>query len=77
MSRTLPLADAQPILSEIVATMTPGEELVLTTDGEPVAVVTRPSLARWPSEPGTAKGRSFWMAPDFDAPLDDFAEYME
>jgi hypothetical protein len=42
--------------------------LVLTTDGEPVAVVTRPSLARWPSEPGTAKGRSFWMAPDFDAP---------
>ena len=27
----------------------------------------------WPCEPGIAKGRPFWMAPDFDAPLDDFA----
>ena len=24
-----------------------------------------------------AKDRSFWLAPDFDAPLDDFKEYME
>jgi antitoxin (DNA-binding transcriptional repressor) of toxin-antitoxin stability system len=77
MSRTLPLADAQPKLAEIVAAMAPGEQLVLTKDGEPVAVVSRPPLTRWPSEPGTAKDRSFWMAPDFDAPLEDFAEYME
>jgi prevent-host-death family protein len=77
MSRTLSLAEAQPRLSEIVEAMVPGEQLVLTTDGEPVAVVTRPSPACWPSEPGTAKGRHFWMAPDFDAPLDDFDEYME
>lgn len=77
MTRTLSLAEAQPKLSEIVGAMAPGEELVLTTDGRPVAVVTRPTLASWPSEPGTAKDRSFWMAPDFDAPLDDFEEYME
>jgi antitoxin (DNA-binding transcriptional repressor) of toxin-antitoxin stability system len=77
MSRTLPLAAAQPKLSEIVSGMVPGEELVLTTDGEPVAVVTRMSRTSWPSEPGSAKDRSFWMAPDFDAPLEDFAEYME
>ncbi len=57
--------------------MVPGEELVLTTDGEPVAIVTRPPRQSWPCQPGTAKGRSFWMAPDFDAPLEDFAEYME
>jgi prevent-host-death family protein len=77
MSRTLSLAEAQPKLSEIVEAMSPGEELVLTTDGEPVAVVTRPSRTQWPSEPGSARDRSFWMAPDFDAPLDDFKEYME
>jgi antitoxin (DNA-binding transcriptional repressor) of toxin-antitoxin stability system len=77
MTRTLPLAAAQPALSELVAGMVPGEELVLTANGEPVAVVTRPSRTSWPSQPGTAKDRSFWMAPDFDAPLDDFAEYME
>ncbi len=77
MPRTLLLAAGQPKLSEIVAGMVPGEELVLTTDGVPVAIVTRPAYQSWPSEPGTAKDRSFWMAPDFDAPLEDFAEYME
>ena len=70
MSRTLPLSAAQPNLSEIVAGMVPGEELVLTADdGEPVAIVIRPPRTSWPCQPGTAKDRSFWMAPDFDAPL--------
>lgn len=27
--------------------------------------------------PGTLKGTVKYMAPDFDAPLDDFKEYME
>lgn len=76
MSRTLPMSAAQSHLSQLVAGMVPGEELVLTADGEPVAVVTRPARSQWPSQPGTAKDRSFWMAPDFDAPLEDFAEYM-
>ena len=66
MSRTLPLSVAQPQLSEIVAGMVPGEEVVLTTGGEPVAIVTRPPRTSWPSQPGSAKGRAFWMAPDFD-----------
>lgn len=77
MTRTLPLAAAQPALAELVAGMVPGDELVLTKNGEPVAVVTRPPRTSWPSQPGTAKDRSFWMSPDFDAPLEDFAEYME
>jgi hypothetical protein len=77
MSRTLPLSAAQPSLAEIAAALVPGEEVVLTTDGEPVAIVTRPPRATWPCQPGTAKDRSFWMAPDFDAPWENFAEYME
>lgn len=77
MSRRLPLAVAQSKLSEIVAGMIPGDELVLTAEGEPVAIVTRPRRTNWPCQPGTAKERSFWMAPDFDAPLEDFKEYME
>jgi|GEM_PF-1798014 len=69
MSHTLPLAAAQPKLPVIVGGMVPGEELVLTADGEPVAIiVTRPPRTSWPCQPGTAKDRSFWMAPDFDAP---------
>jgi antitoxin (DNA-binding transcriptional repressor) of toxin-antitoxin stability system len=70
MRRMLPLAAAQPKLAEIVAGMIAGEELVLTTDGEPAAIVTRPPRTSWPSEEGTTKDRSFWMAPDFDAPLE-------
>jgi hypothetical protein len=77
MSRTLPLSLAQPRLLEIVSGMVPGEQLVLTANDEPVAIVTRPPRASWPSQPGTAKDRGFWMAPDFDAPLEDFREYME
>ncbi len=77
MPRSLPLAAAQSKLSEIVAGMVPGEELVLTADDEPVAIVTRPRRTSWPCRPGSAKDRSFWMAPDFDAPLEDFKEYME
>ena len=77
MPRTLPLAAVQPKLAELVAGMVPGEEVVLTTDGEPTAIVTRPARTTWPSQPGTAKDRTFWMAPDFDAPLEDFAESME
>lgn len=74
MSRTLPLSAVQPKLAELVAGMVPGEEWVLTTNGEPVAIVTKPALQSWPCQPGSAKDRSFWMAPDFDAPLEDFAE---
>lgn len=77
MSRTPPFDAAQGHLREIVEGMIPGEELVLTTRGEPLAVVTRPSRTAWPRQPGSAKDTKHWMAPDFDAPLEDFKEYME
>jgi len=77
MSRTLPISAAQSSLSQLVDGMVPGEELVLTSNGVPVAVVTRPARTSWSSQAGTAKENAFWMAPDFDAPLDDFAEYTD
>lgn len=77
MPRTLPLVVAMPHLHELLAGMTPGDELVLTTDGQPVAVVTRPPRTSWPCQPGTAKDRTLWMAPDFNAPQEDFAEGVE
>ena len=42
MSRTLPFDAAQGHLRELVEGMVPGEELVLTAGGEPIAIVTRP-----------------------------------
>lgn len=77
MSRTLPFDAAQGHLREIVEGMVPGEEIVLTAQGEPLAVLTRPPHTRWPCQPGSAKDTKHWMAPDFDAPLEEFREYME
>ena len=77
MPRKLPFDVAVGSLLELVDDMVPGEELVLTVQGEPKAVVTKPALTSWPCQPGPAKETQHWMAPDFDAPLDDFAEYME
>ena len=77
MTHTLPLTTAQPRLEELVASLVTGDELILTQDEQPVAVVTRPARTNWPCQPGSAKDRTFWMAADFDAPLEDFAEYME
>jgi hypothetical protein len=48
--------------------MVPGEQLVLTSQGDPLAIVTRPPRTSWPCEPGSAKDTKHWMAPDFDAP---------
>jgi len=31
----------------------------------------------WPCKAGSYRKADFWMAPDFDAPLDEFKEYME
>jgi hypothetical protein len=51
--------------------------LVITHNGEPVATLTRTPTKQWPSQAGSAKNTDHWMAPDFDAPLDEFREYME
>jgi hypothetical protein len=77
MPRTLPLDAATGSLRKLLEGMVPGEELVLTSEGEAIAIVSRPQRTSWPCQPGTAKDRSFWMAPDFNAPLEDFEEYME
>jgi hypothetical protein len=77
MPRTLPFDTATGNLRELIAGMVPGEELILTSQGEAMAIVTRPPRTSWPCQPGSAKDTKHWMAPDFDAPLEDFAEYME
>jgi len=77
MPRKLPFDVAVGALQELLDGMVPGEELVLTVQGEPKAVVTKPPRTSWPSQPGTAKAPGIWMAPDFNTPLEDFAEYME
>lgn len=74
---TVNLSDAKAHLPQIIAGLNPGEQVVIVADGELVATLTRPPLKEWPCKAGSAKEKTHWMAADFDAPLDDFKEYME
>ena len=67
------------LLSPLPAWLVPGRAHVLLVvdsvpDGGPDALGS-PAAAVVTPQPGSLKG--FWMAPDFDEPLEDFKEYME
>lgn len=74
---TLDLDDVQHHLPELIAGLNPGDPLVITKDGEPIATLTRNPFRQWPCKAGSARDTSHWMAPDFDAPLEEFRESME
>jgi len=75
MSGTITLEEAQSHLKELIDRLAPGEEVVITENERAVAKL----VGEGPVERklGTLKGTVRYMAPDFDAPLDDFKEYME
>jgi prevent-host-death family protein len=75
---TVTLGGAQARLGELIARLQPGEEIVITDAARPVVrIVGEPKPAPQPRLLGTLKGAVMYVAPDFDAPLDDFKEYME
>ena len=74
---TVNLDDAKAHLREIISGLNPGEELVIVQNGQPLATLTRACANQWPCKAGSAEDTKHWMAPDFDAPLDEFREYME
>ncbi|MEX0865749.1 MAG: hypothetical protein WD030_00220 [Pirellulales bacterium] len=73
---TITLQEAQNKLAELIQQLAPGEELLITDDGQPIAQVKKAMQVAEPSKAGCYQKAEFWMAPDFDAPLDDFKEYM-
>ena len=73
------MEEAQANLPELIQKLAFGEEVVITENDQPVARL----LASAPIIPfkktrklGTLQGTVLFMASDFDAPLDDFKEYM-
>ncbi len=71
------LEDAQARLPELIEQLHPGEEILITDQGRPLAQIKKVERTSWPCKAGSYRKAEFWMAPDFDAPLDDFKEYME
>jgi prevent-host-death family protein len=74
---TVTIEEAQANLLDLIHKLQPDEEVVITENNQPVARL----IATTPSQPvrqlGTLKGTVLHMTPDFDAPLEDFKEYME
>src|SRR3954471_17850438 len=78
MSTTVSLEEARARLAELIDRVAPGDEIVITRQNEQVAkLIPQPQPPRTPRRPGTLKDAILYMADDFDAPLDDFKEYME
>ncbi len=71
------IEEAQTKLSEIVRMLQPGEEITITDHEQPLARVRKVARTSWPCKAGSAKESILRIAPDFDAPLDEFREYME
>ncbi len=72
------LEEAAQKLPELFDAAMRGEEVLVTANGEvnaTIQLVPRAADARRPQF-GSAKGK-IWMADDFDAPLEEFKEYME
>lgn len=74
---TVTIEEAQANLPEWIDLIHTGDEVIITRDSLPVArlvaVGTQETKLR---RMGTMKGTVLYMAPDFDAPLDEFKEYM-
>ena len=75
---TITIEDAQAKLPELINGLSKGEELVITRGEQVVARIVgeRPGRNQWPSKAGSGKTGVYWMAPGFNAPLEEFREYM-
>ncbi|HET7232940.1 MAG TPA: type II toxin-antitoxin system Phd/YefM family antitoxin [Longimicrobium sp.] len=70
------LFQAEGQLKKLVEEAEAGQEVIITRDGKPVARLVAPEdSSRRDRVPGSAKGL-FTVPDDFDAPLDDFRDYM-
>jgi prevent-host-death family protein len=72
------LQEAQANLSDLVHGLAAGDEVVIVENDQPVAriVPVAEAAPRRTRRLGTLRGTVLYMAPDFDAPLEDFKEYM-
>ena len=73
---TVTIEEAKDKLSELIHHLTPGEEVVITENDQPVARMTLATPPeRKPPQFGTLKGTVLSME-HFDDPLEEFEDYM-
>lgn len=76
---TISIEDAQEKLAELIRSMSPGDEVIITANDHPVAKLTptQDVSAPMPRQPGTLRGTVLHYAADFNASLNELKEYAE
>ena len=75
---TVTVEEAQAQLVRLIEGLQPGEVITITRDEKPLARLTAAEeLPKALRRLGTLRGTVRSIAPDFDAPLEEFADYME
>lgn len=78
MTTTVTIEEATARLPELIGQMSPGDVVEITKDRQIVAKLVGERALRGPRPPpGMGKGSVIYMAPDFDAPMEEFKEYEE
>ena len=76
MQSTMAVEDIKVTLPELLDSLTPGDEVILTRNQQPVAkLVSEPPRTRQPRKAGNCIGMIRIVADD-DEHLEDFEEYM-
>ncbi len=70
------LKQAKNQLDKLLETVIEGQEIIITENNDPVIKLSPIKREKKPPrKPGSAEGK-VWIADDFDAPLEDFEDYM-
>jgi prevent-host-death family protein len=75
MVKKMGVFEAKTHFSSLLAEVAQGNTFVITKHGKRVAELRPVQPTRKKAKFGCAKGPGFYMAPDFDAPLECFKEY--
>ena len=76
MKKTVSIYEAKTQLSTLLRKVEDGSVITITRHGKAVAELR--TIAQKPRpKAGSLKSPNFYMADDFDAPLPEFAEYMQ
>jgi len=67
--------EAKTHLSKLIQEAVAGEEVIIAKDNKPIVKLVVLQNAKLERKLGSAKGLVKFISDDFDAPLDDFADY--
>ena len=78
MTTTLAVEDLALTLPELLDTLSPGDEVILTRNQKPLAkLIGEPAPKPSRPVPGLGRGSILHMSPDFDDSMDDLLEATE